>query len=684
MNKFTTIFVTLLLFVSVAFPQQWTKNSNISEGSYTSVSFKNNSDTGLFASKAGDVFATNNGGTSFYAITPTPKNLLNAISINGTNVWAVGASKTLRSTDWGAMWIDFGMFNPISMSNVTDVTSVGDSTWFVGIDTAYSHVVRLTHVGNTYGWRSSQFPLSTPVQKADYLLGRIWAYGQNDTVYNSTVNEPWVKNQIDPTVLCVVSMFVDTNNTLFALTQNSDNSGLYKSLDTGKTWSKVFVQGKAYAGVTTQNQIFISVLDGIPKILLWVYNSWQNSFQPDSVISNFASIQNNVWAVGASGVYQYKLRTTNNPPISQTRGKKITITAGKTLTDTLRATDTDGDPLKYHQYLTNLSWVHVDSISGVRYFHPQLSDTGTHLPLFRVYDEYGGEDKFQDTVVVIKNRPPVIENWDGNPPSINFGDRYKTALVVHDLDRDTCLWQINQKPNTMTSYISHDTLYLDWIADTVGVSTINVTVNDQHGGSDTWYRELTVTRQINPLVIRDITDTVGYLHQIYNSRATLIFKGTGKVNFKFILNQHHPNFLSINSDSGFITGTPNQTGRYTVIVQAIDEVGTTDQTQYSLFIQGPNGFDNNSEVPTEFALHQNYPNPFNPTTTISFSLPISSMVKLTVYNNLGQEIAVLMDQENPIGNFSVQWNPEGLPSGIYTYRLVAGSYVETKKMLLLK
>lgn len=85
-----------------------------------------------------------------------------------------------------------------------------------------------------------------------------------------------------------------------------------------------------------------------------------------------------------------------------------------------------------------------------------------------------------------------------------------------------------------------------------------------------------------------------------------------------------------------------------------------------------------------FRLSQNYPNPFNPETSIRFSLMNSSYVKLTVYDLLGRDVATLLSGEYSPGEFQVVWNAIGFPSGVYVYRLIAGDYVETKSMMLLK
>jgi hypothetical protein len=89
-------------------------------------------------------------------------------------------------------------------------------------------------------------------------------------------------------------------------------------------------------------------------------------------------------------------------------------------------------------------------------------------------------------------------------------------------------------------------------------------------------------------------------------------------------------------------------------------------------------------IPTQCALLQNYPNPFNPTTTISFSLPSKSFVSLKVFDVLGKELSILLAKELPAGTYARQWNAAYMSSGIYFYRLQAGSFSETKKLVLIR
>ena len=92
-------------------------------------------------------------------------------------------------------------------------------------------------------------------------------------------------------------------------------------------------------------------------------------------------------------------------------------------------------------------------------------------------------------------------------------------------------------------------------------------------------------------------------------------------------------------------------------------------------------------VPANFSLSQNYPNPFNVTTTIEYQVPSGGshyFVSLRVYDVLGREVATIFSGTSPAGSYAKQWDASGLSSGIYFYRLSAGSFTETKKFVLLK
>ena len=142
-----------------------------------------------------------------------------------------------------------------------------------------------------------------------------------------------------------------------------------------------------------------------------------------------------------------------------------------------------------------------------------------------------------------------------------------------------------------------------------------------------------------------------------------------------------------------------QDSLYTITSAVMDDSGiyiceitntvATELTLYSmpiiLTVGNPVGLgDDEIELPVTYQLANNYPNPFNPSTKISYSIPNTSLVQLKVFNPLGKEIATLVNEQKPAGNYEVNFNTSNIPSGVYFYQLRAGDFIQTKKMVLLK
>jgi hypothetical protein len=114
-----------------------------------------------------------------------------------------------------------------------------------------------------------------------------------------------------------------------------------------------------------------------------------------------------------------------------------------------------------------------------------------------------------------------------------------------------------------------------------------------------------------------------------------------------------------------------------------DDSGT-DLTGGITFTSPPVGVKEEKVSPVVFSLSQNHPNPWNPSTTIRFGLPRAAFVTLTVYNLLGQRVAELVHEQQPAGYRDIVFRSEGLASGVYFYRIVAGEFVSVKRFVLLK
>jgi len=104
----------------------------------------------------------------------------------------------------------------------------------------------------------------------------------------------------------------------------------------------------------------------------------------------------------------------------------------------------------------------------------------------------------------------------------------------------------------------------------------------------------------------------------------------------------------------------------------------------TIIVQDPVGVSDDGETAKNFDLKQNFPNPFNPSTRISYAIPSASFVNLKVYDIIGNEIAVLVNEEKQAGNYQIDFDATELTGGVYFYQLLTGSFVETKKMILMK
>ena len=133
------------------------------------------------------------------------------------------------------------------------------------------------------------------------------------------------------------------------------------------------------------------------------------------------------------------------------------------------------------------------------------------------------------------------------------------------------------------------------------------------------------------------------------------------------------------NDSSAVDGQQNY---YRVTTEDIHGNQSLPSPEAAVFVTGVS--EASKGIPKVYRLEQNYPNPFNPTTLINYALPKQSFVRLTVYNALGQEITTLVNGMQEAGNKSVELDGNNLPSGMYFYKITAGTFNDIKKMILLK
>ncbi|MGD8306741.1 MAG: YCF48-related protein, partial [Ignavibacteria bacterium] len=217
--------------------------------------------------------------------------------------------------------------------------------------------------------------------------------------------------------------------------------------------------------------------------------------------------------------------------------------------------------------------------------------------------------------------------------------------------------------------IARDFTAIDFLDSLVGYTIEGGAVFKTINGGDTWWQV-----SHNPSSFAYWTTNISFISEangwawsrsdIYNttdSGRTWI-KSNGIYRISFIFNG---GLYMINENLGWAVGSNGYIFKFTS--DSVTSVNFTDLI-----------------LPTKHFLSQNYPNPFNPTTTIKYQVPQNSFIILKVYDILGKEVATLVDEEKPAGFYNLELDASSLASGIYFYRLQAGSFIETKKMILVK
>ncbi len=177
------------------------------------------------------------------------------------------------------------------------------------------------------------------------------------------------------------------------------------------------------------------------------------------------------------------------------------------------------------------------------------------------------------------------------------------------------------------------------------------------------------------IVWDDERDSIGGNHEIYNKRST-----DGGISWGTDVRLTNNPATSENA-SVSISGS---------VAHLIWRDNRHGNTNYEIYYKrDPNGNPNaintiSTEVPNGFSLSQNYPNPFNPVTNINFSIPKSGYVKLTVFDILGREAAILVNENLTTGTYKVDFDASGLSSGVYFYKLETDVFIDVKKLILIK
>ena len=256
-------------------------------------------------------------------------------------------------------------------------------------------------------------------------------------------------------------------------------------------------------------------------------------------------------------------------------------------------------------------------------------------------------------------------------------------------DDNKIAWYENDGNENFTAHIittnadgAHSVFAID-IDNDEDIDLLSASFNDnkiawyENDGNNTFSSHIITTSAISARSVYAIgLDSDGDIAVLYAS--------AGDDQFAWYENDGDQNFIWHNIATGF----PNAWSIYAADIDGDQDNDILATSIIALSWFGNSGvvsIDNDeTTIPASFNLDQNYPNPFNPSTITNYQLKTNSFVKLRVYNTLGEEVAMLVNQEQPAGTYEIIWNADDLPSGAYYYQLKAEEFLKTKKMILIK
>jgi len=386
----------------------------------------------------------------------------------------------------------------------------------------------------------------------------------------------------------------------------------------------------------------------------------------------------------------------------------VTITEDSFAEVSLLATDMDGDSLTFVSTSTDTSVITIVSNDTLT-LTPAVNWNGTADITVFVSDGFLSDTTSFVLTVTPVNDAPGITLPD---TTINEGGVIEIILLADDIDGDELTYSSSSDTNAVIINVNEDTLLVSLIENWNGSSVITVVVTDENATSDTAEFILTVNPvNDSPEEFSVIYPTVSDTFSTHADNDSLIQFIWGKSNdvdsevnytltieLEFFGNVYTDFYddisdttisISSNSLDPLLNVTAQDEAVFTFYVQASDEEYTVSDTGEFILSREALGIDDEVGIPDVFALHQNYPNPFNPITTLRYDLPEQATVNIIIYDMLGREIKTLVNTTQNAGFKSVIWNATndyGKPvsAGVYLYKIQAGEFVQTKKMVLLK
>ncbi len=626
----------------------WITQHNINNSNRIYGCWFLNPSTGWITSGSNILKTTNGGNNWILSLVSTPQNTffenikfsdsLNGFAILRCIPGLCPVSSVYKSTNGGINW--FSVYT--NLYEVATMDYQGDNAIYVITNKRngyyrYSRLMKSTNSG--LNWQEILYEEDVIYNSLSFINESTGWIGTDENIrYTTNGGDSWT---IYPDLPTGIIMFWDNDNGL-----RTRNNNTLKTTNAGQDWSSV--NSLSGSALFAKNQVIYEI--GYGGAILKstdAGSNWFSHFQNyyDFLDEIFFVNSTTGWSVGGSEI----LKTTNS-------GNNWFIQYDSA-----------------NRYFFSVSFVNESTgwvvgtviLKTTNSGQNWIVQEGSGSYVFFIDESYGwigGE--FANSILYTTNGG---NNWltSNLPSSFHCKD-------VHFLNRNTGYLPCDQGILKTTNGGIH------WEIVYTGLNFRSIFVVDQNtifaGGSGKFLKSTNaglswqvLFSQFSIFSIYFPSSLVGYA----GYEGTLIKTTDGGDNWFYQMSPSHgiKSIFFINELTGWIAGA------YGNILKTTDGGGSIL----------PIGINNYSGITvTDFSLSQNYPNPFNPATKIKFDVPKASFTKLIIYDLLGREVAVLVNEELKPGTYQADWNASNYSSGVYFYKIVSGDFVETKKMVLMK
>lgn len=704
-------------------PQESNTSQNLN--AVTSVNGK----TAWIAGDGGTLLATIDGGKTWNKQTTNTSATINSVFFaNATTGWFVANGGIIKkTTDGGSTWVSQNSTTSYNLYSVLFAEGTDQIGWATGGNDMGNSVILKTTNGGT-NWNPQTSPVggkvsSLTMMNKDYL----WAQAGGTVIWTANGGANWFSVSGNGLGWGIVSVRAANWNSIWAIGQNS---GVYHSTDAGNNWTFTGTNGCGFptGSLTSANLENAWVAGSCGQILRTLDGgqTWDNQLIPnDYNNTTFRAIYftnpNSGWAVGDNGTILATYnggskirpsdwgRTTSPTKMNLFSVKAVnrnvvwaggdsgtvllTVNAGETWNSVGGGTIGKARIYAIEAISASTAFVAVGEGDGENGNLYRTTNGGADWSL--VYSQPGGwlgAIKMFNPMNGIAGGDPVGGKWtilktsDGGATWARIPNEPLQAGTESGINNAMAvvgnhIWFGNggNGGDGKTLYFSEDG-GLSW--DTTRVKTFieSISFSDENNGiitnrsgdhsmtSDggkTW----TQPNWFGPGQSRAGGSCFAIGNQLYIAAGGYVYKSTNK-------GANWTSTFSGGLNSGCLSFVSDPTGTVGYGVGGGGWIVTIGGYRV--------GVEEDLVKPDQFALFQNYPNPFNPETTISFTLPFSSLVTLKIYDVLGREVSTVFSGQLSSGKQSLHWNASGLSSGIYFYRLEAGGKSQTKKLVLLR